>query len=166
MLHACNIKLSHLVALQNCPVVFHVNMTTKPPLLVIDEWTSLSAFIKVLGYILFITFNWACTQMTVYGLIFFSTKNLWIWRDLTMYCAMDNAGPDWDILLIISCFNFTEAKSGQVYTVLPDKGLFLKNQMTFATHLALEYVENWQSSIVHCFWLLGWLRFWLKSLVW
>ena len=44
-------------------------------------------------------------------------------------------------LNIVGCCNFTEVKSREVCTVLLEKGLFLKNRMTFATKCSV-----WPSS--------------------
>ena len=56
-----------------------------------------------------------------------------------MYC-MDNAGSDGAIFMdIVGCFNFTEAKSREVCTVL------LKDACKNGLHLVLEYVKNCRS---------------------
>ena len=64
-----------------------------------------------------------------------SVQYLWIRRDLVTNVLCDGQCRAWrsQCLNIVGCCNFTEAKSHEACTVLLDKGLFLKNEMTFAT---------------------------------
>ena len=122
-------------------------------------WILVGCSLKVTGYSLFITFNCACTQTTLYGLwtgtisavkFFFSTKNsdqyLWIRRDLVTNVLYDGQcrGRRSHFLNITGCCNFTEAKSHEVCTVCWTRGYCSKTKRRLQQMLclALEYVEK------------------------